>query len=94
MRGRTAWIYEVFYCVAEFGEDHVVIEASSREEADQEIDTWCKNNNCVYSESPSGAGPKPRYLTSGFLVNAIPKKILKSEIREITQPFEESKKDE
>lgn len=69
MKKRTAYIYEVFYCVAEFGEDHVVIVANSQEEADQKIEEWCEKNNCVNFKSASGAGPKPRCLGLGFLVN-------------------------
>lgn len=57
-----AYSYEVFYCVAEFGEDYVTIAATSQEEADSLIDEWCKNNNCV---DCSGGQLKPRFIRSG-----------------------------
>lgn len=59
-----AYSYEVFYCVAEFGEDYVTITASSKEEADSAIDEWCKNNHCIHADWP-GAGPRPRFIRSG-----------------------------
>lgn len=71
MKERTAFVYECHYCVAEFGEENIVIEAINRQEADRRIDEWCKYNNCVYSESPSGLGPKPRFISQNFLVKRL-----------------------
>jgi len=65
---RTAFIYECHYCVAEFGEEDVVVEANNREEADQKIDVWCKENHMVNFDSPSGLGPKPYFKSICFLV--------------------------
>ena len=65
---RTAYIYEVCYCNADFDNDHVVIEAESKEEADKLVDIWCRGNNCTNSDSATGLGPKARLMYNAFIV--------------------------
>lgn len=54
----NAFVYEVHFAVAEFGECDVVIKANDRKDADRKIDEWCEKNYAVSSTSLSGI-PKP-----------------------------------
>lgn len=63
----TAYIYQCHYCVAEFGEVYVVVEADDTLEATKKIDAWCKENYCVDSTSGSGY-PPPSLLSKSILV--------------------------
>ena len=67
MKERTAYIYTVHYLAAEFGEENVVIEANSQEEADKKINEWCKNNYCANFES---GYPKPLLKSVGYFVKS------------------------
>ena len=39
------YIYEIYACVAEFGECNVGVRANSMEEADKKIAEFCKDNH-------------------------------------------------
>jgi hypothetical protein len=64
---RTAYTFECWYCVAEFGHEYVTVEATSLEDAIKMVDEWCKSNYAVHSQWASNNGVKPSLITIGFL---------------------------